>query len=185
MSKRQGLASKLFAVLGGAGLAIGICATRASAQAKIPPPWTNANFDNRYICSVSSDANQFTGVMKINPSGTGVYTAGTLNASLSPFATFNNAATPPANFCSYALNTRASGYAVGSKGIGTDVLSWTFTAGNAACPPSFVMSDTFVIRNNITANKTVPRTDFTSNNFLGQHASTVAPQDPGYGQCLK
>lgn len=176
MLKRQGLASKLFAVLGGAGLAIGICATRASAQATVPPPWTNANFDNRYICNVSSNGGEFTGVMKINPSGTGVYTAGTLYASASPFAAFNPNATPAANFCTYALNTHASTYGISSKGIGSDVLSWALTGGPAGCPSSFVMTDTFVIRNNVTANNTSPRTDFTSNNFLG---------DPGAGYCIK
>ncbi|MBV8357410.1 MAG: hypothetical protein JO189_05670 [Deltaproteobacteria bacterium] len=195
MSKRQGLASKLLAVLGGAGLAIGICAARASAQATLPPlppPWSNANFANRYVCNATSGSgdatvggNIFTGVMKINPNGAGKYTAGTLNASGSPFFPFSPNSVPTANFCSYSLNTAGSGYAVSPQGIGTDVLLWTLTSTNTACPPTFVEHDIFVIRNNVTANNTVPRTDFTSDNFLGLHGSVIAPRDPGHGYCLK
>jgi hypothetical protein len=185
MSKRQGLASKLLAVLGGAGLAISICAARASAQdAPKPPPWSDANFANRYICNATSDADHFTGIIKFNPSGTGVYTAGTLNASGSPFYAFSTTSVGPSNFCSYSLNTAGSGYTVSSQGIGTDVLLWEASSGNnALCPPSFVEYDRFVIRNNVTANNTVPRTDFTSDNFLGLHSTTF--QDPGHGYCLK
>jgi hypothetical protein len=196
MSKRQGLASKLLAVLGGAGLAIGICAARASAQASKPPPWSNANFDNRYICNADSHtfnpitnvSKYYTGVMKINPNGTGGYTAGTLNASLSPFFLFQPSSTPPTNFCSYSLNTAASGYAVAQNGQGLDMLTWTAsTANNALCPASFVENDRFVLRNNVTGNNVVPRTDFTSNNFLGLHSAVAAliVEDPGSGYCLK
>jgi hypothetical protein len=188
MSKRQGLASKLLAVLGGAGLAIGICAARASAQdASKPPPWSNANYANRYICNVSSDGDlgqHLTGVMKINPNGAGKYTAGTLNASSSPFVPFLPNATPSSNFCSYSLNTASSTYAVASNGIGTESLVWTRSTSNSLlCPLGFTMTDKFVIRNNVTGNNVVPRTDFTSNNFLGQHSTNF--RDPGHGYCLK
>jgi hypothetical protein len=184
MSKRQGLASKLLAVLGGVGLVIGICATRASAQALRPPPWSNANFANRYIRNEGSDADHFTGVIRYNPNGNGRYTAGSLSASGSPFFPFQPNSTAPTNFCNYSLSTTSSGYAVTSGGSGTEVLTWIASASNNAnCPPSFTENDTFVIRNNVTANNTVPRIDFSSNNFLGQHSATF--KDPGYGYVLK
>jgi hypothetical protein len=181
MSKRQGLASKLCAVLGGAGLAIGICAPMAMAQASVPPPFANANYANRYVCNVTSDDNFFTAIMKINPNGKGQYTAGTLTGSGSEFFAFDPGAVPPTNFCSYSLATGTSGYAIDSHGLGTEVLGWIPASGqNAACPPGFTMNTRIVLRNSVNANNIVARTLITSGNLLGQ-----SPFDPGYGYCFK
>lgn len=182
MSKRRGLASKLFAVLGGAGLAIGICVPRANAQV---PPFSNANYANRYVCNVHADFDFVGAVMKINPNGSGGFTAGTMNAAISPFAAFNPAGTAPTNFCSYTLDAPASSYAVSQQGIGTEVLSWTANStNNTSCPESspaggnFLMYNKFVLRNNVTANNTVPRSDITSGNLLDDG-------ETGRGYCLK
>ena len=96
MSKRRWVASKLLAVLGGAGLAIGVCVPRASAQ----PPFSNASYANRYVCGVSSDDDFFTGTMILSPNGTGTYISGTLEAPVSALAAFNPALPPTGNFCS-------------------------------------------------------------------------------------
>jgi hypothetical protein len=185
MSKRHGLASKLSAVLGVAGLAITIGAPWAKAGAPVPPPWTNANYANRYVCNYASFANLVSGVAKINPNGTGGFSAGTLNAALSPFDGFSSTATPPANFCNYTLGA-GSGYAVNSHGYGVQVLSWTATAtNNALCPASFTQSDSLVIRNNLTKNNTVPRADLTTDNFLGLSLAPFVVLDAGHGYCLK
>lgn len=197
MSKRQRLASKLFAVLGGAGLAISICAPRASAQATIPPPWTVANYANRYICNVASTTsvptsppapgvgqNYFSGVILINPNGRGGYQGGTLLASLTPFTGIAPTGLASANFCTYSLSPTLSRYTVQTNGLGTESLTWGLNAGqNVNCAPSFTMTNAIVLRNNATENNTVPRTDFTTDNFLGLHSSAV--QDPGSGYCLK
>jgi hypothetical protein len=45
------------------------------------------------------------------------------------------------------------------------------------------MTNSIVIRNNSTANGVAPRTDFTTDNFLGLHSITV--NAPGDGYCLK
>ncbi|MBV8055727.1 MAG: hypothetical protein JO071_10855 [Deltaproteobacteria bacterium] len=191
MLKLQGRASKLLAVLGGAGLAFSICATRASAASK-PPPWANANYANRYICNLTSttfntatkQTNFYTGVSKINPNGSGRYTAGSLFAAISPFGGFNPNSTAPFNFCSYTLGTANSGYTVTSEGIGTEIQSWfADSTNNKLCPGNFIMTTTIVLRNNTTGNNVVPRTDFTADNFLGQHTATI--HDPGSGYCLK
>ncbi len=193
-SKRQGLASKLLTVLGGAGLAISICAPRASAQATIPPPWTVANYANRYVCNVASTTSAvppsakqhfFTGVMLLNPTGNGTYQGGSLLASLTPFTGVAPTGAAPANFCSYSLNPNGSGYTVNQDGTGVEILTW-LPSGTPipGCPnASFIMVDSIVLRNNTTANNTVPRTDFTTDNFLGLHSATV--EDPGHGYCLK
>jgi len=192
MSKRQGLASKLLAVLGGAGLAIGICAARASAQATIPPPWTVANYANRYICNVESTTsaptvggqNYFTGVMLINPNGRGGYQGGSLLASLTPFTGVAPTGNALVNFCAYSLSPTLSHYSVNTNGIAAEILTWGLNAGqNASCAPSFSMTNSTMLRNNSTANNVVPRTDFTTDNFLGLHSVTV--NDPGHGYCLK
>jgi len=196
MLKRQGLASKLLAVLGGAGLAIGICAARASAQATIPPPWKVANYANRYICNVESTTsvpmtppapgvgqNYFTGVMLINPNGRGGYQGGTLLASLTPFTGVAPTGNASVNFCAYSLSPSLSRYTVNANGIGLEILTWVLNgAQNPLCAPGFTMTDSIVIRNNVTANNTVPRTDFTTDNFLGLHS---IGEDPGHGYCLK
>jgi len=198
MSKRQGLASKLLAVLGGAGLAIGICALRASAQedAPVPPPWTVANYANRYVCNVESTTsvpttppvpgvgqNYFTGVMLINPNGRGGYQGGTLLASLTPFTGVAPTGNALVNFCAYSLSPTLSRYSINTNGIGAESQTWALNAGqNPSCAPSFTMTNSIVLRNNSTANGVVPRTDFTTDNFLGLHSTG---NDPGHGYCLK
>ena len=196
MSKRQGLASKLFTVLGGAGLAITVCAPRASSQATIPPPFTAANYANRYVCNLSAFVNvadqTVSGISKINPNGKGKYTAGTLTSPGTPFFFVDTTKTAPSNFCTYSLNTTASGYSVTSQGIGTDIQAWTLVAGqNTLCQPSFVMTSMFVLRNNVTDNNIVPRLELTIDNFLGVSNPGVkanggmASDVPGTGYCYK
>ena len=181
MSKRRWVASKLFAVLGGAGLAIGVCVPRASAQ----PPFSNANYLARYVCNVTSVENFFTGMMKLVPNGSGTYTSGTLEASLSAVTAFNPAVPPPGNFCMYTLDIAGSSYTVDVHGVGIEVLSWTAaTTNNALCPgmPTFTMSNAIVLRTFDTrASGAVVRTEITSNNFLGEDGVPSA----GYGYCLK
>jgi hypothetical protein len=180
MSKRKWVASKLFAVLGGAGLAIGVCVPRASAQ----PPFSNANYANRYVCNVTSALNFFTGMMEINPNGAGTYTGGTLEAPLSAFTAFNPGVPPPGNFCMYTLDIAGSSYSVDVHGVGIEVLSWTGAATNSPiCPDSpggtFQMSDAIVLREFDTRSSgAVVRTEITSNNLLDQDSA-------GYGYCLK
>jgi hypothetical protein len=181
MAKRQGVASKLFAVLGGAGLAIGVCTSRATAGPGVPPPWTNANYANRYVCNDGVDDAMFTGVEKINPNGGGGYTAGTANASISgvDLDLFNPSLIPTKNFCSYSLDTGHSAYAIDQHGIGVETLSWMAATSNSkSCPGDFVETRSIVIRNNTTSNNTVPRTDFAGEGFMDDSS-------PGQGFCLK
>jgi hypothetical protein len=195
MSKRQGLASKLFTVLGGAGLAITIYAPRVNA-APIPPPFTPANYANRYVCNLSAYVDGFddhaTGISKINPNGKGKYTAGTLTSPGTPFFDVDTTKTAPSNFCTYSLNTASSGYSVTSQGIGTDIQSWRLNPGqNALCQASFVMTSMFVLRNNVNANNIVPRLELTIDNFLGVSnpgviaAGGAVSDVPGTGYCYK
>jgi len=183
MSKRRWVASKLFAVLGGAGLAIGVCVPRASAQ----PPFSNANYANRYICNVTADSNFFTGLMELNPNGAGTYTSGTLEAPASAVGPFLPVAPPPGNFCMYALDIAGSSYSVDVHGVGIEVLSWTAAATNQGiCPgaPSFTMSNAIVLRTFDTrASGAVVRTEITSNNLLDEFPSGNSAA--GYGYCLK
>jgi len=184
MSKRKWVAAKLFAVLGGAGLAIGICVPRAIAQ--LPTfEFSNANYLNRYTCNETSG--KFTGQMVLHVNGAGTYVSGTLEAPLSAFTTITPiSVAPAANFCSYTLDVSGSSYLVSEDGIGVEVLSWTAASTNSSCPASggtFIMSDTFVMRTNgLKPSGAVVRTEITSNNFLNQGQTTV---DPGYGHCLK
>jgi hypothetical protein len=178
MSKRRWVASKLFAVLGGAGLAIGVCVPRASAQ----PPFSNANYANRYVCNVSSDSNFFTGMMELVPNGAGTYISGTLEMPASAVGPFNILLPPPGNFCMYTLDIAGSSYSVDVHGVGIEVLSWTTT--NPACPgsPTFTMSNAIVLRAFDTRlSGAVVRTEITSNNFVNEAPSAFA----GYGYCLK
>src|SRR5579872_6629516 len=131
-SMRQGLASKLLAVLGGAGLAISFCAPRANAQAAPVPPWANANYANRYICNVTSTTSAvpatatrsfFTGIMKLNPNGSGFFQGGTLNVALTPFTGVTPTGNASANFCSYTLDA-SSIYTVNQDGTGGESLVW-------------------------------------------------------------
>jgi hypothetical protein len=183
MSKRKWAAAKLFAVLGGAGLAIGICAPRVSIAQ--PPPFTAANYANRYECNVTSDENFYTAVMLLYPNGAGTYTNGTLVAAGGRFFAFDPAMPPEANTCSYSLILPSSAYVVSANGFTTEVLSWMAdAANNAACPVStpplgsFVMSNTTALRANVTAAGVVQNEQITSGNLLDFPF-------PGYGQCLK
>jgi hypothetical protein len=191
--KRQGLASKLLTVLGGAGLAISICAPRAHAQAAAVPPWTNANYANRYICNVTSTTSAipatakesfYTGIMKLNPNGKGFFQGGTLDVALVPFTGVAPTGNASVNFCSYTLDT-GSIYTVNQDGTGGESLIWDAptTPVNAACPGSFTMTASIVLRNNVTANNTVPRVDLTIDNFLGLQAA--GGTESGHGYCLK
>jgi len=97
MSKRRWVAAKLFAALGGAGLALGICVPRASAAG--PPPFSNSNYSARYICNETSDSNFFTAIARLNANGAGTYNGGTLVASISAFTGFDPASPPEDNSC--------------------------------------------------------------------------------------
>jgi len=197
MSKGQGLASKLVTVLGGAGLAITVCAPRVSSQnAMIPPPFTDANYANRYVCNLSAYVDGFddhaTGIAKINPNGRGLYTAGTLTSAGTPFFDVDTTKTSPSNFCVYSLNTGSSAFAVNAKGTGTEIQSWTLNSGqNPLCQASFVMTNAIVLRNNVNANNIVPRLELTSDNFLGVsnpgviEAEGATSDVPGTGYCYK
>jgi hypothetical protein len=178
MSKRKWVAAKLFAMLGGVSLAIGICVPRASAQVTVPP-FSATNYANRYECNVTADENFYTATMLLYPNGAGTYTDGSLVAALSAFTTFNPTAPPEENTCSYSLILPASSYTVTSDGIVTEVLSWKAASANSAsCPLTFVMSNTDVLRANVNAAGKVQNLQITSSNLLNE-------DDPGKGQCLK
>jgi hypothetical protein len=189
---RQGLASKLLAVLGGAGLVISLCAPRAGAESPVPP-WTNLNYANRYVCNVTSTTSAvpgtatrsfFTGIMKIAPNGSGFFQGGTLDVSLTPFTGVTPTGNATVNFCTYTLDI-GSIYTVNQDGTGGETLTWDAptTPVNAACPPTFTMTASFVLRNNVTANNTVPRVDLTIDNFLGLQAA--GGTESGHGYCVK
>jgi hypothetical protein len=188
MSKRKWVAAKLFAVLGGVGLAFGICVPRASAQV-VPGGFSNANYLNYYTCNETSDE-FYTGQMVLEVNGSGTFVSGALQASANAFTggTFNSSSPPPANFCAYSLVVAGSSYLVSSDGVGVEVLSWAPPSPNTnqgACPGAFVMSDTFAMRTNGSRpSGAVVRTEITSDNFMNISASGVAA-DPGYGHCLK
>jgi hypothetical protein len=184
MSKRKWVAAKLFAVLGGAGLAIGICVPRASAQ---PPPFSNNSYANRYICGVQSDDNFFTGTMEIVPNGSGSYVSGTLEAPVSAFTAFNPGLPPVMNFCTYLLDVSGSSYLLSPNGLGTEVLSWSPPSPNTnpgACPTAtFIMSNEIVLRAfAATSTERSIVTETTSNNFLGEGLTST---NAGHGTCLK
>lgn len=187
MLKRRSVAARRFAVLGGAGLALSICVTRAIARV---PPFSNTNYGGRYVCSVSSRGNFFTATMLLIPSGTssssgmGTYRGGTLFASVGAFLAFNAKAPPKDNFCSYSLDIspKSSFYVVGSNGLTTEVLTWMPAAGNnPACPAtsgSFIMSQESVLRANVNKTGEVQDTSISSGNLLDQDL-------PGDGYCSK
>jgi hypothetical protein len=188
--------SKLCAVLGGAGLALCFWTPRVSAGASPPPPWANANYANRYVCNESAYVDSFddhaTGIAKVNPNGKGGYSGGILTSPGTPFFDPNTSVAAPSNFCQYTLDTTGSTYAINSHGIGTEVQSWTLTTGqNADCQASFVMATSFVLRNNVNSNNIVPRTELTTDNFLGATVPGVIVDEggvsevPGTGYCLK
>jgi len=177
MSKRKWVAAKLFAVLGGTGLAIGICVPRATA---VVPPFSAANYANRYVCNVSDDSNGTTGVARVNPNGAGAYHSGDLQVALDGAVfPFDPAVPPEDNFCEFTLNTAASSYTVSASGLGTEVQSWKAVPGNNVdCPPSFVMANAIALRTNINANGKVQNVQLSSGNLADD-------DEPGYGSCLK
>jgi hypothetical protein len=181
MLKRKWVAAKLFAVLGGAGLALGLCVPTASAAAPTPGNFSNANYANRYVCNLASDDDFYTALTTIFPNGGGTFTSGTMEAPVSAFTAFTATSPPPANFCLYTLDVAGSSYAVATDGTGVEVLSWTgASTNNASCPSgTFVMSDSFVMR--ITGARpsgAVIRTETTSDNLLEE-------DEPGRGHCIK
>jgi hypothetical protein len=185
--KRRSMAARLFAVLGGAGLALSICVPRATARV---PPFSNHNYSGRYVCGVGSNGNFFTAIMLLMPSGsnsssgTGIYSGGTLFASVGAFFAFNPKAPPKDNFCSYTLDTqpKSSFYVVGSNGLTTEVLTWMAAAGNnPACPAtsgSFIMSQESVLGAHLDVTGRVNNTSISSGNLLDQDF-------PGDGYCSK
>jgi len=182
MLKRKWVAAKLFAVLGGTGLAFGLCVPRASAQVT-PGSFSNANYANRYVCNEASDDEFFIALMSRFPNGAGTFTSGTMQAPDSAFTGFSSALPPPGNFCAYTLDVAGSSYLVSSNGTGVEVLSFTGPATNpTGCPDSpgtFEMSDSFVMRiNGAKPSGAVIRTELTSDNLLDQ-------DEPGLGHCLK
>ena len=109
MSKRRWVASKLLAVLGGAGLALAVWVPRASAQLT----FSNSSYANRYVCGVSSDGNLFPGTMILRPNGTGTYVSGTLEVPVSvDGGAFTPTLPPTGNFCQYNLDVAGSSYLV-------------------------------------------------------------------------
>jgi hypothetical protein len=182
--KSRRLASKLCAVLGGAVLAISLCAPGIYAQV---PLFSNANYANRYICNVFfttsaipvlAKESYFTAIMKLAPNGKGFFQGGTFEVALTPFTGTIPTGNPSLNFCSYTLDA-SSFYTVNQDGIGGESLLWdTVTGNNPACPPTATMTVSFVMRNNVTANNTVPRLDLTFDILTGVPTS-------GSGYCLK
>jgi len=177
MSKRKWVGAKLFAVLGGTGLALGICVPRATA---VVPPFSAKNYTNRYVCTVSDDSNSTTGVVRIRPNGSGAYNGGTLEIALDGAVfPFDPAAPPEDNFCTYSLVPAASSYTVSANGLGTEVQSWKPAAGNDPdCPLSFVMSNTIALQTNVNAGGVAQDLLLTSSNLADDG-------EPGYGSCLK
>jgi|SRR5579883_1954703 hypothetical protein len=180
MLKRKWVAAKLFAVLGGAGLAFGLCVPSASAQAPTPGNFSNANYANRYVCNLASDDDFYTALTTVFPNGGGTFTSGTMEAPVSAFVAFDPTLPPPANFCAYSLDVAGSSYAVATNGTGVEVLSWSpASTNNPSCPAGFLMSDSFVMRiNGAKPSGAVVRTETTSDNLLGE-------DEPGWGPCLK
>jgi hypothetical protein len=181
MSTKQGVASKLCVVLGGIGLVVGVWLPKASAAPPIPP-YTNANYNNRYECRMTADDNTITAVARILPNGSGGYSIGSLQAPTTVFGiAFDPTKGPAANFCAYALNTGQSFYVVNSKGIiTTEILAWTASGSNTTgCPADFVMNDAAVVQQgSLTSENVVTRVLSTSGNLLDQ-------ADPGKGECYK
>lgn len=177
MSKRKWVATKLFAVLGGTGLAIGICVPPATA---VVPPFAAKNYANRYVCTVTDSSNGTTGVVRIKPNGSGAYINGLLEIALDGGAfPFDPAAPPEDNFCSYSLVIAASSYTVSANGLGTEVQSWKAASGNNAdCPGSFVMANEIALSTNLDSAGESTALQLTSGNLADD-------DEPGQGYCLK
>lgn len=196
MLKRKWVAAKLFAALGGVGLAFGLCVPRASAANTSPDPnispgsFSNANYLNRYICNESADGNLFTALIRLRPNGSGAFEAGVMQAPISADGGAIVGGNPPnLNFCEFDLNTNGSAYVVGTNGVGVEVLSWTAAATNSAgcatpyATATFSSSDTFVLRNQSRASGASISDEITSDNLLNQGAT--AATGAGYGSCSK
>lgn len=181
MSKKQGVASRLFVVLGGIGLMVGVGLPQVSAAPPIPP-YTNANYNNRYECIMTSDDNFATAEVRLLTNGSGGYQLGSMSAPANIFGVaFDPTKGPGANFCAYSLNTGQSFYVVNSKGIvTTEILTWTGLGTNApACDPGFVMNDVAVMQQgSLTSENVVTRVLSTSGNLLDGG-------EPGKGECYK
>jgi len=178
MSKRKWVAAKLFAVLGGTCLAIAVCVPRATAVTV--PPFSAANYANRYVCNLSDDSAGTTAVARVSPNGAGAYNSGDLEVALdgAVFA-FDPAVPPEDNFCAYTLNPASSSYTVGANGLGTEVQRWKAVPGNNAdCPGSFVLANEIALRTNVNAAGKVQNVQLTSGNLADDG-------EPGYGSCLK
>jgi hypothetical protein len=181
MLKKQGVASRLCVVLGGIGLVVGAWLPKASA-APPTPPYTNANYNNRYECSLTADDNVATAIARVLPNGSGGYKIGELEAAGALFGiAFDPTMGVAANFCLYTLNTGQSFYVVNTKGIiTTDILTWTAaSANNKLCPGSFSMNDIGVVQQgSLTSDNVVTRVLSTSGNLLDGG-------EPGKGECYK
>jgi hypothetical protein len=181
MSKKQGVASRLCVVLGGMGLVVGVWLPRASAAPAIPP-YTNANYDNRYECIMTTADNFAPAVVRLLPNGSGGYKTGTLSAPANIFGIpFDPTKGVGANFCSYTLSTGQSFYVVNSKGIvTTEILAWSASGTNpAGCAGDFTMNDVAVVQQgSLTADNVVTRVLSTSGNLLDG-------ADSGKGECYK
>ena len=186
MLKRKWVAAKLFAALGGAGLAFGLWVPGAGAVGPLPPPFSNGNYLNRYVCNEQTDGNLFSALIRLKSNGAGTFDGGTMFAPLSSDGGVSDTALPPtANFCIFDLDIAGSSYAVDSHGVGVEVLSWTQSSTNpAGCATPFptatiVSSDTFVLRvEGIKLSGASVRSDLTSDNLLDEDS-------PGHGYCVK
>jgi len=185
MLKRKWVAARLFAALGGAGLAFGLWVPGARS-ATLPPPFSNANYLNRYVCNETTNGHLFTALMRLHPNGAGTFDNGTMFAPVSSDGGVSDTTLPPtANFCTFNLDVAGSSYAVDTHGIGVEVLSWTQSSTNPAeCASpfpttSFMSSDAFVMRvQGAKPSGASVRTEVTSDNLLDQGF-------PGDGYCVK
>jgi len=159
-----------------------IALPKASAAPPIPP-YTNANYNNRYECIMITDDNFGTAIARLLPNGSGSYKTGSLSAPGNIFdIPFDPNKGPDANFCSYTLNTGQSFYVVNSQGIvTTEILAWTASGTNTTpgCPGDFVMNDVAVLQQgSLTSDNVATRVLSTSGNLLDSGA-------PGKGECYK
>ena len=170
---------KLIAVLGVLGLAMSLSASRAGAANGLTS-FSAANFNGRYVCfsvgAAGSASGSVTAVIKYNPSGGGLYTAGTLIASDDAFGGTGS------GFCSYNLNTGASFYSVGPHGTGFETLVWTAVSSNeSVCPAkgtSFTDQTAFALRNLANNNRVLVDAESSDANLLDT-------QTAGHTYCLK
>jgi hypothetical protein len=144
--------------------------------------FTAAQYSGRYGCTVASNNDIFTGVIKYNPDGAGGYAAtGILIGTINNFAVFNPLA-PAGQFCTWFLEPAASVYSIDSTGVGFETLSWTASIANpvGCTPPAlavFVDQDAIVLRN-LTEGGASISSDFTDTNLFGLGVN-------GHGSCLK